>query len=175
MKKLVLKWELSGILFVFFVGALLHFLFEWSGESRIVGAFASVNESVWEHFKQGFWPMCLYALIECRFVNNYTNNFFTAKAIAIYLIPIITALIFYSYTAIIGEEILIVDIIIFAIAITIGQLVSYKVMVSADFPRYVDYTAFVFILILAAILILFTFYPPHLPIFFDEAGFYGIP
>ena len=174
-KRYVLKWELAGIVFVFLLGALLHFLFEWSGESRIVGAFASVNESVWEHFKQGFWPMCLYALIEYRFINNYTNNFITAKAIALYLIPLATALIFYSYTAIIGEEILIVDIIIFAVAITIGQLVSYKVIVSADFPRYVDYISLVFILMLAMILILFTYYPPHLPIFLDEAGFYGIP
>ena len=58
MKKYVLKWELSGIAFVFLLGALLHFVFECSVESRIVGLFASVNESVWEHFKQGFWPMC---------------------------------------------------------------------------------------------------------------------
>jgi hypothetical protein len=45
-KKYVLKWEVSGILFVFLLGALLHFLFEWSGESRVVGLFASVNEIV---------------------------------------------------------------------------------------------------------------------------------
>jgi hypothetical protein len=88
-------------------------VFEWSGESRIVGLFASVNESVWEHFKQGFWPMCLYAAIEYRFLRGHTNNFLTAKAVAVYIIPIITGLVFYGYTAIIGEEILIVDILIF--------------------------------------------------------------
>lgn len=174
-KRYVLKWELSGIVFVFLLGALLHFLFEWSGESRIVGAFASVNESVWEHFKQGFWPMCLYALIEYRFVRNYADNFLTAKAIAVYLIPMITAFIFYAYTAIIGEEILIVDIIIFAFAITIGQLVSYKIIISAEFPRYVDYISFIFIIALALILVVTTFYPPHLPIFLDGNGFYGLP
>ena len=175
MKKYILKWELSGIVFVFLLGALLHFLFEWSGESKIVGAFASVNESVWEHFKQGFWPMCLYASIEYRFIRGYANNFLTAKAVAVYVIPIVTALIFYAYTAIIGEEILIVDIIIFAVAITIGQLISYKIMVSKALPKYANYISFVFILALAIILILFTFYPPHLPIFLDETGFYGIP
>jgi hypothetical protein len=47
----ILTWELCGIVFVFLLGALLHFVFEWSGESKIVGAMASVNESVWEHFK----------------------------------------------------------------------------------------------------------------------------
>ena len=31
------------------------------------------------------------------------------------------------------------------------------------------------VLALAAVLMLFTFYPPHLPIFMDGQGFYGLP
>ena len=176
MRKYVLKWEVSGILFVFLLGALLHFLFEWSGESRIVGLFASVNESVWEHFKQGFWPMCIYAAIEYGFLRGHINNFLTAKAIAVYIIPIITGLVFYGYTAIIGEEILIVDIIIFLAAIIVGQLISYKIMTSAKLPKYVNVISPAFIILLALILMLFTFYPPHLPIFLDaNTETYGIP
>ena len=176
MKKYVLRWELSGILFVFLLGALLHFLFEWSGESRIVGLFASVNESVWEHFKQGFWPMCLFAAIEYRFLRRHVNNFLAAKAVAVYLIPIITGLVFYGYTAIIGEEILIVDILIFLVAIAIGQLTSYKIMISSKLPEYTNFISPIFIILLALILMLCTFYPPHLPIFLDaNTGTYGIP
>ena len=176
MKKPVLKWELFGIVFVFLLGALLHFLFEWSGASKIVGAIASVNESVWEHFKQGFWPMCLYAAIEYRFIRANVNNFLVAKAAAVYLIPLITGLVFYAYTAIIGAEILIVDIVIFALAITAGQLLSYKILISLKLPRYTNAIAAVFIILLAFILILFTFYPPQLPIFLEEStGIYGIP
>ena len=176
MKKLVRRWELSGIIFVFLLGALLHFVFEWSGESVIVGSIASVNESVWEHFKQGFWPMCLYAAIEYRFIRANINNFLTAKAVAVYLIPIITALIFYAYTTATGEEILIVDIVIFAVAITTGQLTSYKILTSAKLPKYANTISLAFIILLALVLILFTFYPPHLPIFLDaNTGTYGIP
>ncbi|KPK24543.1 MAG: hypothetical protein AMJ70_01615 [Dehalococcoidia bacterium SG8_51_3] len=176
MKKTILKWELSGIILVFLLGALLHFVFEWSGESRFVGAIASVNESVWEHFKLGFWPMCMYAALEYRFIRASSSNFLTAKAVAVYFIPIITALIFYAYTAAIGEEILIIDILIFAVAITAGQLVSYKIITAARLPGYAAIIAAVFIVILALILILFTFYPPHLPIFLDaNTGTYGIP
>jgi hypothetical protein len=173
--KYILKWEISGIVFVFLLGALLHFVFEWSGESRIVGLFASVNESVWEHFKQGFWPMCLYAAIEYRFLRGHTNNFLTAKAVAVYIIPIITGLVFYGYTAIIGEEILIVDILIFLVAIVIGQLTSYKIMTSVKLPKYTNSVSPILIILLAFILMLFTLYPPHLPIFLDANGFYGIP
>jgi len=175
MRKYVLKWELSGIAFVFLLGALLHFVFEWSGESRIVGLFASVNESVWEHFKPGFWPMCLYAAIEYRFLRGRIYNFLTAKAVAVYIIPIITGLVFYAYTAIIGEEILIVDILIFLVAIVAGQLTSYKVMTSVKLPGYTNVVSLIFIMVLAFVLMLFTFYPPHLPIFLDGRGFYDIP
>jgi hypothetical protein len=174
--KVILKWELAGIIIVFFLGALLHFIFEWSGDLRIVGAIASVNESVWEHFKQGFWPMCLFAAIEYRFLRTYTRNFLVAKGIAIYLIPIITGVVFYSYTAIIGQEILIVDITIFLVAIIAGQLISQKIMTSSVFPRYANQIAFICIIILALILITFTFYPPHLSIFLDHnTSTYGIP
>ena len=175
MKNIVLRWELSGIIFVFLLGALLHFVFEWSGESKIVGLIASVNESVWEHFKQGFWPMCIYAAIEYRFLRGRINNFLTAKAVAVYMIPIITGLVFYGYTAIIGEEILIVDILIFLVAIVVGQLTSYKIMTSLKLPKYANIVSPVFIVLLALILILFSFYPPHLPIFLDARGFYSIP
>lgn len=175
MKNTILKWEIFGIIFVFIIGALLHFVFEWSGESRIVGAIASVNESVWEHFKQGFWPMCLWSTIEYRSLSKYASNFLLAKGIAVYLIPTITSLIFYAYTAITGKEILIVDISIFAVAIAIGQFTSYKVMTMKTKPKYGNLIGLIVICLLALILILFTFYPPHLPIFLDHnTGNYGI-
>ncbi|MEN8614397.1 DUF6512 family protein [Dehalogenimonas sp. THU2] len=171
----ILKMELLGILFVFTLGALLHFVFEWSGESPLAGAFASVNESVWEHFKQGFWPTVLWAAIEHRFFRDMLNNFLTAKAVASYLIPAVTALIFYSYTAATGEEILIVDIFIFAVAIGIGQMVSYKILISSGLPGYMNWVSGAMIIALAAALVLFTFLPPELPIFRDPTGTYGIP
>jgi succinate dehydrogenase hydrophobic anchor subunit len=172
----VLKWEISGIIFVFLLGALLHFVFEWSGESAFVGAIASVNESVWEHFKQGFWPMCLFAAIEYRFIRAEVNNFLFAKGTAVLLIPTITGLIFYSYTAIIGEEILIVDILIFALAVTIGQLVSYKIMMLRKLPGYSRNFGLALIVLVGLSLVLFTYFPPHWPIFLDKnTGTYGIP
>jgi len=176
MRKSALKWELFGIIFVFLLGALLHFLFEWSGESKVVGLIASVNESVWEHFKQGFWPMCLYAAIEYKFIRGHVNNLLMAKAIAVYIIPVITGLVFYGYTAITGEEILIVDILIFLVAIVVGQLTSYKIMTLSRLPKYANIISLIFIILLASILMLFTFFPPHLPIFLDgNTGTYGIP
>jgi hypothetical protein len=176
MQKRILKWEATGIIFVFLVGALLHFVFEWSGEARIVGAIASVNESVWEHFKQGFWPMCLFAGIEYRFLRTHTTNFLAAKGLTVYIIPIVTGLIFYTYTTITGKEILIVDIMIFLVAVTIGQMSSYKIMTVKTLPKYANNVGLALIILLAFILVLFTFFPPHLPILLDHNTMtYGIP
>ena len=119
--------------------------------------------------------MCLYTAIEYKFLRGRVNNLLTAKAVAVYIIPAITGLVFYAYTAIIGEEILIVDIFIFLVAIIAGQLTSYKILISAKLPKYANIISLIFIILLALILMLFTFYPPHLPIFLDARGFYGIP
>jgi len=176
MKKYILRWEIAGIVFVFLLGALLHFVFEWSGNSVIVGAIASVNESVWEHFKQGYWPMCLFAAIEYRFFRSYTSNFLAAKGMAIILLPVITGLIFYTYTSFTGEEILVVDIATFAVAITIVQLISYKIMTSTRMTKFSNNIGLAAIVVVGLILIIFTFVPPHWPILLDKnTGLYGIP
>ena len=174
--KTILRWELAGIAFVFLLGALLHFVFGWSGESWIVGAIAPVNESVWEHFKLGFWPMCLWTAIEYRVLQPLTRNFLPGKAVAVYMTPIVTGIMFYAYKGIVGRDILIVDIIIFALAVTIGQLTSYRITTSRPLPGYANPVALALILLLASMLIVTTFYPPHLPIFMDNnTGAYGLP
>jgi hypothetical protein len=176
MKNNVLRWEISGIVFVFLVGSLLHFIFEWSGSIPIVGVIASVNESVWEHFKQGFWPMCIFAAIEYPFIHSQTNNFLAAKGTAILVIPVITGLTFYTYTALTGTEILIVDILTFLAAITIGQLISYKILTLPVLPKAFNYAGIAVIFLIGLILILFTYYPQHWPILLDRNTMnYGIP
>jgi len=175
MNKSVLKWELTGIAVISVLGAALHFVFDWSGQWEPVGVIAAVNESVWEHFKIGFWPALFYAVIEYGFLKNFVNNFLIAKTACVYVIPITIAIIFYSYTAVIGQEILIVDILIFVIAIALGQLTSYKLLTSRQLPRWFIGLGVFLIIILAIAFGVFTFYPPHLPLFLDATGVYGIP
>jgi hypothetical protein len=175
-KGIVLKWELWGIVFVILLGALWHFIFQLTGGCKIIGAIAPVNESVWEHFKLGFWPMCIFAAIEYNFIGKRTGNFLIAKAAAHYIIPLIVALVFYTYTAITGHEILAIDITTFAIAVTVAQLTSYRIMTLDELPQFTNYIASFFIILLAVIFVIFTFNPPDLPIFFDsESGIYGLP
>ncbi len=176
MNKPVRKTELIGIAIISIVGSFLHFLFELAGEWAPVGAIAAINESVWEHFKIGFWAAVFYLIFEYFYLGRYFRNFFFAKAVGIYSIPIFIALIFYSYTAILGHEILWVDILTFVIAIAISQLISHNLSKIQTLPRWLNTLGLALIVILAAAFIIFTYYPPHLPIFLDSVtGQYGIP
>jgi len=175
MKRFVLKWELVGIAVISILGSVLHFVFEWSGGCEPVGVIAAVNESVWEHFKIAFWPALFYAIFEYPFLRRSTSNFMIAKAIGIYVMPVAIAVIFYSYTAIFGEEILVVDILIFFVAVALGQLASYKILTVRRWPRWTGRLGLVMVIALAVAFGVFTFYPPHLPIFRDAvSGGYGI-
>jgi len=174
-RKFVLTCELAGIVFIVILGSLLHFTFELSGHQPVVGVFSAVNESVWEHLKLGFWPALLYAIIEYRYIKKSTDNFLFAKTAGIYLIPIIITILFYSYTAILGESVLVIDILTFVIAVIVGQLVSYKSLTYRKLPDVSNKISLVALVLLGVAFVLFTFYPPHLPIFRDPiTGEYGI-
>jgi len=176
-KKIILKVHFIGTLFIVLIGSILHFLFKWSGYFYPLGPIAAVNESVWEHLKLGFWPVIFFAPIEFIFLKDklQESNFITARMIAANTIPISIVVIFYSYTAIIGTNLLIFDILTFIIAVVIGQIASYKLMVLKQLPKYSRFISLILLVILAIIFVVFTFFPPTLPIFRDSlTGSYGI-
>ena len=174
-RNLILKWQIFGFFFIIIVGSFFHFLFELSGYFFLVGAIAAVNESVWEHLKLAFWPIILFALIEYKYIKKEESNFGLAKAAASYVAPILIVIIFYTYTAIIGMHLLLMDILTFIVAVFVAQLINYKLLISRELPNYTKIISMVFIIVLAFIFVLFTYLPPHLPIFRDSTtGFYGI-
>ena len=44
------------------LGVFLHFAYDISGQNAIVGIFAPVNESVWEHLKLILIPFTLFSI-----------------------------------------------------------------------------------------------------------------
>jgi len=98
-----------------------------------------------------------------------------AKTLGIYLIPITIVVLFYSYTAILGHGLLIVDIAIFVIAVVVGQLVSYRLLIASPLPERLNRFAPIALVILGILFVLFTFYPPEISLFKDSVtGGYGI-
>ena len=70
-----IAWEALGFFFILGMGALLHVVYVWSGNSPFVAPFAAVNESVWEQLKLAFWPAALWTLCERAPLKTRVNSF----------------------------------------------------------------------------------------------------
>ncbi len=173
-RKKIIKWEMFGILFIFLLGALLHFVFELSGGLKFVALIGAVNESVWEHLKIGFWPAFIWAIIEFFVFGKRTRNFLIAKGTSFTLIALLITGIYYLAVAF-GIENLAVDIGNFFISIVIAQVVSYRIILV---QRYYKVLNVIGVILIAANIIgfsLLSYFPPKCPIFKDPVtGGYGI-
>lgn len=119
--------QVLGSLFIIMTGSLLHFLYEWSNNNKLVGFFASVKETTWEHIKLAITPAFLWLVVERHFYFSNPNLFF-AKFISMLVMIIIIPLAFYTYKFFTRKNYLVMDIVIFVIAVITGQLVFYLLL-----------------------------------------------
>lgn len=162
---------------LFFLGTLFHFLYDWSGQIQIIGAISAVNESVWEHCKMVVFPIiawwCLYYIFSSKPNEINASKWFAGALAALLTAFISIPFCYYFYTQAFGVELLVVDIFILLFALLLGQSIGlhfYKY--SKRINIAISITS---IILVALIFIIFTFYPPHLPIFMDSSnGTYGI-
>ena len=175
MRAELLRWELVGIPIIFFCGSALHFAFEWCGRSPIVAPFAAVNESVWEHLKLAFWPAVVYAVVEYFAFGRDVAGFGWAKSAGILAMPLCIVLLFYSYKALLGHHILWLDILIFLVAVSVGQVSSYLLLAAGHRHARLGWVGLVALVLLGLCFAAFSFKPPQLPIFRDSVtGRYGL-
>lgn len=175
MKKSLSFWQLSGFVFTSLIGTLLHFLYEWSGKSRIVGLFSAVNESIFEHMKLLLFPMLLFAVIEAKYIGKDYDNYWCSKLIGILIGVGLIPVIYYTYTGIFGVNADWFNIIIFFITAAVSYIVETRLIKSGR-CRFIQPNLAIFILvIIAAVFIIFTFFPPKIPLFKDPmTDTYGI-
>lgn len=170
------RWLISGIILTIILGTLLHFTFEWSGNNPIVGIFSAVNESSWEHLKLLFWPMLLHGLLQYFFTGKRYANYFPALAIGILAGMIFILALFYTYSGIVGDNFLGMDILTFVLGVIFAYRTAYKVMVGGKFSAGLGKVIWILILIiLPACFICFTANPPLIALFQDPlSGGYGL-
>lgn len=171
----LLRWEMVGILLIFFSGSALHFALEWCGGAAIVAPFAAVNESVWEHLKLAFWPAVVYAIVEYVAFGRNAAGFVTAKSIGILVTPLCIVLLSCGYKALPGHHVLWLDILIFLVAVSMGQASSYLSMAAGQQLAPLGWIALLTVVLLGLCFAVFTFRAPRLPIFRDSvSGRYGL-
>lgn len=175
MKRSLSFWQFVGFVFTSVVGTLLHFLYEWTGESVIVGLFSAVNESIFEHMKLLFFPMLLFAFIEAKYIGEEYDNFWCAKLVGILVGVGLIPVIYYTYTGIFGVNADWFNIIIFFITAAISYMVETRIMESGRCSFIQPNLAKFILIIIAAVFIVLTFFPPKIPLFEDPiTAIYGI-
>ena len=158
------------------LGTILHFTYNLSGGNNFIGTFSAVNESVWEHLKLAFFPMLILGIIEYFFVKNISNNYIEAKTIGIFLAISFIVVAFFTYTGILGVDILILDILIFITSIILGETISYKLMKREnESNNKTKVLAGIILIFLLFSFIICTFNPPKVNLFRDPiTKTYGI-
>lgn len=162
------SWHIAGFAFTVIFGALLHFFFDWSGESPAVGLFAPVNESTWEHLKLLFFPMLLFGVLQFAIFGRKIPNFVPILAASVSIGMAAIVVLFYTYTGIVGQNYLPVDIAVFVIGALLAYSFSYRNLGTELFSSCpARAVGWVVLALYTALFLLFTNNPPQIGLFLD--------
>ena len=168
------KWQIFASIFCLILGTILHFTYDWFNYNVIVGLFSTINESVWEHLKLLFYPMFFISIIGYFKIGRKLCNYWYAQMYGIVFALIFVVVFFYTYTGIIGRSFFLLDIASFIIGILLGEYIVYKMLKQKEMCKLEALSIITSIIILLCFLI-FTIYPPILPLFEDPIyGTFGI-
>lgn len=172
---IIRAWCIAGGLAIIGLGSLDHFLFEWSGRRPVMGIFAPVNESVWEHLKMGYWGMIVYSVGEYCNLRKRVENYFLAKFAGILTLETGILITFYTYTSILGRNLLLLDIATFVIGVILCQALVYFIFRANPMGSCANVAGAAGLIFLGATFAILTFHPPKKELFRDNRdGSYGI-
>lgn len=156
------KWELAEAVFVSVSGTLLHFVYEWSGNNRVVGIFAPVNESVFEHLKLVFFPVLLFTLLQYVLCQEIRSCLLWIKWKTVLGSMAFIVIFFYCYTGILQKDVPWLDIGSFYVAVLLNSLWAYKALKCGcgENKDRQSVPAVCMWAVLAVMMILGTLYPP---------------
>lgn len=175
MKRCTQSRQLAGFLFVSIAGTLLHFLYDWSGQNVFVGLFSAVNESIGEHMKLLFFPMLLLALFQSRLRNDTDCCFWCVKFFSITFGLVLIPAFYYTYTGALGLWADWFNITIFFLAAGAAFGSEYHLFRHGSACPLLQSICFFVLCLIAILFVLFTLFPPHIPLFQDPiTGSYGL-
>ncbi len=155
-----------GFFVVGIIGCINHFLYKLSGCNPIVGMVTPINESTWEHLKLLFFPYILYTITEFFIYGRHINGFLFSRIKGLLAGLIFIPAGFYTYTAILGNNFFLADILLFFTAVYLSFRIS-TASIGRKTKTGISRTLSALLLI-AGITILFigfTLYPPSAPLF----------
>ena len=156
------------------VGTILHFLYDWTGQSPIAAVFSGVNESTWEHIKLLYWPLLAFAVFQYFFFRQEGNYWWVklgATVLGLALIPVL----FYTYNGMFGKSPDWVNIAIFYVAAAAAFWFEWWAFRHNQLQWKYPQLALGVLILIGILFVVFTFWTPKIPLFQDPVtGGYGI-
>ena len=163
MKRSISFWQMIGFIVTGFGGTLLHFLYDWTGQNPVVGAFSAVNESIWEHMKLLFFPMLVFSLVQYWRMGKAFPNFWTVKLLGTVLGLLGIPALYYTYTGALGLYADWFNIAIFYLVAALVYWLETKLLQMGKPGSF--RLAPMILLALGVAFVMLTYYPPNLPLF----------
>lgn len=157
--------ELISFIVASILGVVFHFLYDWTGQNRLIGFFVPVNESIWEHLKLVFYPIALVSVAEYYLAGIPSDNFLCIKVRSIWVGMLSTVTLFYTCTGVIGRIIDWLNIVIYFVAVGAGYCYSCRRLLGQKPVKNTPALCIICFTIVAILLMLFTLYPPSIGIF----------
>ena len=115
------------------LGVFLHFVYDLSGNNVIVGMFAPVNESVWEHLKLILIPFSIFGITFYFYTKQKFSNIFLITLLGNVVGMFVVTTLYYLGTKIFAEENMIYNIIVFIIGMISSYFIFYLGIYNKDF------------------------------------------
>ncbi|MBR2152559.1 MAG: hypothetical protein IJ944_04660 [Clostridia bacterium] len=162
-------YTVVGVVLVSILGCLSHFAYEWLGNNPIFAFLFATNESIFQHMKIFIMPYFAYSIFEYFAYGKNYQNFISAKGMSLLAGTLFIPVFFYSYSGILGFNIVWLDISIYFMAVILAFYVSYKKMNQTSLSTKTDNSVWFIVSIIIVILtIIFSYYSPDIALFIPE-------
>ena len=146
-------------------GVALHFLFQWL-PNPVTALVAPVRESVWEHTKLLYFPLVGTAML----LNRGGKGMGCAPWLLSAVAACVTMLgVGYLYHVTLRGESLVLDLVLYFVLLGVGFLLPRVLWPLCEWPG-TDKAAVTLAVLLGALIVWFTFFPPDAALFADLSG-----
>ena len=170
------KIKVVGVLVIFALTVLYHFLYEWF-PNPVFSVLFPVNESIWEHMKLLYSGILTWGIVEyfilkrknIKFTNYFSSLFLTM------ITSIIVYLILYLPLYSLFKENMFISIGLLIIVIILMEIFNYYLIIRKEENRFLDKVSIILIILGYVVFLSLTYDPPRNYIFYDTTeNKYGI-
>ena len=126
MHKFIRRKDIPYIILTILLGSVFHFLYDFSEQNPFTALFTPINESVWEHLKLLFFPLFFVTIIQYYVIRPMKTAFFGSRLAGAWGGMAFIVIFFYIYTAVLGTDLLLMDLLLFVIGVFLSFYLSSR-------------------------------------------------